>query len=85
MAFDTFFSFFNEIGHYWMPSMLCSKSSDQLAVLNRMTDIFAAGKFDYGVMVRYQNLKRKAELFRAPQGPGPGTMYPLNPPLAGPA
>ena len=33
-------------------------------------------------MVRYQNLTRKPELFRAPLGPG--TMYPLNPPLAGP-
>ena len=28
-------------------------------------------------MVRYQNLTRKPELFRAPLGPG--TMYPLNP------
>ena len=36
-------------------------------------------------MVRYQNLTRKPELFRAPLGPGPGTMYPLNHPLAGPA
>ena len=41
-------------------------------------------------MMRYQNLTRKPELFRAPWaraplGPGPGTMYPLNPPLAGPA
>ena len=35
-------------------------------------------------MVRYQNLTRKPELFRAPLGPDPGTMYPLNPPLAGP-
>ena len=52
--------------------------------MNRLTDIFAVGKFDYGVMVRYQNLTRKPELFRAPLGPGPGTMYPLNPPLAGP-
>ena len=33
-------------------------------------------------MVRYQNLTRKPELFRAPLGPG--TMYHLNPPLAGP-
>ena len=24
------------------------------------------------------------KLFRAPLGPGPGTMYPLNPPLVGP-
>ena len=53
--------------------------------MNRLTDIFAVGKFDYGVMVRYQNLTRKPELFRAPLGPGPGTMYPLNPPLVGPA
>ena len=30
-------------------------------------------------MVRYQNLTRKTELFRAPLGRG--TMYPLNPPL----
>ena len=64
---------------------LCGKNSDQLPVLNRLTDIFAIGKFDYGVMVRYQNLTRKPELFRAPLGTGPGTMYPLNPPLAGPA
>ena len=40
-------------------------------------------------MVPYQNLTRKPVLFRAPwarapPGPGPGTMYPLNPPLAGP-
>ena len=51
--------------------------------MNRLTDIFAVGKFDYGVMVRYHNLTRKPELFRAPLGPC--TMYPLNPPLAGPA
>ena len=41
-------------------------------------------------MVRYQNLTRKPGLFRAPWaraplGPGPGTMYPLNTPLTGPA
>ena len=59
------------------------------SLLNRLTDIFAVGKFDCGVMVRYQSLTRKPELFRAlwaraPLGPGPGTMYPLNPPLAGP-
>ena len=48
------------------------------------TDIFAVGKLDYGVMVQYQNLTRKPELFRALLGPGPGTVYPLNPPLAGP-
>ena len=33
-------------------------------------------------MVRYQNLTRKPELFRAPLDPV--TMYPMNPPLAGP-
>ena len=84
MTFDTFSSFFYRIGHYWMPKRLCSKNSNQLPVLNRLTGIFAVGKFDYGVMVRYQNLTRKPELFRAPLGPGPSTMYPLNPPLAGP-
>ena len=31
-----------------------------------------------------QNLTRQSELFRAPPCPGPGTMYPLNPPLVGP-
>ena len=36
-------------------------------------------------MVRYQNLTRKPELFRAPLSLGPGTMYPPEPPLAGPA
>ena len=63
------------------------QSINQLPVLNRLTDIFAVGKFDYGVMMRYQNLKRKLELFRSPwaRAPlGPGTMYPLNPPLTGP-
>ena len=34
-------------------------------------------------MVRSKNLTRKPELFRAPLGLG--TMYPLNPPLVGPA
>ena len=82
MAFDTFSSFFNQIGHYWMPKRLYSKNSDQLPVLNRLTDIFAVGKFDYGVMVRYQDLTRKPKLFRARLGPGP--VYPLNPPVAGP-
>ena len=52
--------------------------------MNRLADIFAVGKFDYGDMVRYQNLTRKPELARAPLGPVPGTMHPLNPPLAGP-
>ena len=50
-----------------------------------LTDLFGVGKFDYGVTMQYQNLTRKPELFRAPLGPGPGAMYPLNPPLAGPA
>ena len=69
-----------------MLSGLCSKNSDQLPVLNRLTDIFAEGKFDYGVMVQNQNLlMRKPEFIWAPLNPGPGTMYPLNPPLAGPA
>ena len=67
-----------------MPKRLCSKNSEQLPVPNRLTDIFAVGKFDQGVMVRYQNLPRKPELFWAPLGPGLGTMYPLNPPLTGP-
>ena len=31
-----------------------------------------------------QNLTRQPELSRAPPCPGPGTMYPLNPPLVGP-
>ena len=69
-----------------MPWKLCSKNRNQLPILNRLTDVFAAGKFGYGVMVQYQNLTRKPELFRAPWaraplGPGSGTMYP---PLAGP-
>ena len=34
-------------------------------------------------MMRYQNLTQKPELFRAPLGPD--MMYPLNPPLTGPA
>ena len=86
-----FFCFcFNQIGHYWIPWRLCSKNSDQLPVLNRLADIFAVGKYDYDVMVRYQNLTWKPKLFRAPWapvplGPGPGTMYPLNPPLVGSA
>ena len=67
-----------------MPQRLCSKNSDQLPILNWLTDIFAVDKFDYGVIVRYRNLTRKPELFRAPKaraplGPGPGTMYPLKP------
>ena len=66
MAFDTFSFFFNQIGHYWMPERLCSKNSEQLPVVNRLIDIFAVGKFDYGVMVPYQNLTRKPELFQAP-------------------
>ena len=31
-----------------------------------------------------QNLTRQPQLFWAPLDPGPGTMYPLNPPPAGP-
>ena len=31
-----------------------------------------------------QNLMRQPQLLRAPLNPGPGTMYPLNPPLVGP-
>ena len=58
--------------------------------MNRLTDIFAVGKYVYDVMVRYQNLTWKPKLFQAPWarvplGPGPGTMYPLNPPLVGSA
>ena len=71
------------------PKRLCSKNSDQLPVLKRLTNILAVGKFDYGVLVQYQNLTRKPELFQAPWarvplGPDPGTMYPLSLPLAGP-
>ena len=89
MAFDTFSSFFKQIGHYWMPHRLRSKTSDQLSVLNRLTDIFAVGKFDYVVLVRYQNLTRKSELFRGPLSPGPPRPEPgydvhPEPPLAGP-
>ena len=66
MAFDTFSFFLNQIGHHSLPYRLCNKNCDQLPILNRLTDIFAVGKFDYGaVMVRYQNLSRKPELFRA--------------------
>ena len=64
---------------------MCSKNGDQLPVVNRLTDIFAVGKFDYGAMVRYQNLTQKPELFRAPPRPGPGYDVPSGPPLAGPA
>ena len=49
-------------------------------MVNWLTDIFAVGKFDYGVMVGYQNLTRKPELFRAPLGPG--MMSPPEPPLS---
>ena len=89
MAFDPFFSFLNQISHYWMPQRQCSKNSDQLPVPNWLTDIFAVGKFDYGVMVQYQNLTQKPELLRAPWarpplGQSPGTMFPPEPPLAGP-
>ena len=49
--------------------------------MNMLTDIFALGKFDYGVMVRYQNLTRKPELFRVPRI----RCTLLNPALADPA
>ena len=64
-----------------MPLRLCSKNSDQLLVVNRLTDIFAVGKFDYGVMVRYQNLTRKPELFWAlrARSPRPGPEYNVPP------
>ena len=81
MAFDTFSIFFNQIGYCWIPLWLCSKNSDQLPVLNRLTDIFAVSKFDYGVMVRYQNLTRKPELFWALEPrPQPGYDVPPEPP-----
>ena len=84
MAFDPFFSFLNQISHYWMPQRLYSKNSDQLPVPNWLTDIFAVGKFDYGVMVQYQNLTQKPELLQAPWarpplGQSPGTMFPWTP------
>ena len=41
-------------------------------MLNRLTDMFVVGKFDYDVMVRYQNLMQKPKLIRAPIRPGPG-------------
>ena len=34
--------------------MLCSKNSDQLLMLDGLTDIFAVDKFDYGVTERYK-------------------------------
>ena len=66
-----------------MLERLCRKNSNQLPVLNRLTDIFAVGKFDYDVMVQYQNLMRKLELLWGPARPG----YDVSPepPLAGPA
>ena len=67
MAFDTFSSFLIKSATIGCPTCrLCSENNDQLPELNRLTDIFAVGKFDYGVMVRYQNSTRKPELFRAP-------------------
>ena len=56
--------------------------------MNSLIDIFDVGKFDYGVVVRYQNLMRKPEHFPGllspgPPRPGPGYDVPLNPPLAG--
>ena len=65
MAFDTFSSFL--IKSATLDALkACSKNSNQLPILIRLTDILAVGKFDYGDMVRYQNLMRKSELFRAP-------------------
>ena len=68
-----------------MVQRLCNKNSDQLPVLNKLTDILAVGKFDCGVTVRYQILTRKSELFRAfsawaPPRPGPGYGVPPEPP-----
>ena len=53
------------------PKDCVAKNSDQLPVLNRLTDTFAVGKFDYDVMMRYQNLTWKPELFRAPWARAP--------------
>ena len=47
------------------PKSCVAKIATNYQVVNRLTDIFAVGKFDYGVMLRYQNLTRKPELFRA--------------------
>ena len=79
MVFDTFSSFFLSNRPLLDALKAGSTSSDQLLLLNRLNDIFAVGTFNYGVMVRYQNLTQKPELFRAPWaraslGPGPGTM-----------
>ena len=46
--------------------VLRARAKSQLPVLNRLTDIFAFGKFYYDVMVQYQNLTWKPELFQAP-------------------
>ena len=54
-----------------MPQRLCSKNSDQLPILNWLSDIFAVDKFDYGVIGRYRNLTWKPELFRAPRARAP--------------
>ena len=67
------------------PMVLRARAKSQLPVLNRLTDIFAFGKFYYDVMVRYQNLTWKPELFQAPWAwARVWCIYPLNPPLAGP-
>ena len=65
MAFDTFSSFFFKSATIGYPKGCVAKIATDYNILNRLTDIFAVGKFDYGVMVRYQNLTRKPELFRA--------------------
>ena len=65
MAFDTFPLFLIKSATIGCPKDR-SKNSNQLPVLNRLLDIFAVDKFDYGVMVRYQNLIWKPVLFQAP-------------------
>ena len=66
MAFDTFSAFFLvQSATIGCPKSCVAKTATNYQV-NRLPDIFAIGKFDYGVMVRYQNLTRKPELFLAP-------------------
>ena len=48
----------------------CSKNSDQLPIVKRLTDSFAVDKFDYGIMLRYQNLTQNLNSSR-PLEPGP--------------
>ena len=67
MVFDTFSSFLIKSATIGCPKSCVAKiATNYISVLNRLTDIFAADKFDYGVMVRYQHLTQKPELFRAP-------------------